>query len=369
MTAVAVRPDVRVTLRDPVVDLVRVVAVAGVVGGHWLVTALVTGVNGLSVDSPLRWLPQFTPLSWVCQTLGLFFLTGGYAAAASLARSTSPVRWWFGVLRRLAVPVGALLGCWAVALLGLAARGMSQVTALTVVYLVVTPLWFLGVYLLLLAITPLARALDRRFGVAAALVPAGAALAVHLAVAAGAPTWLGQSAELLVWWVPWQLGIAWRTRQPRTALAAGLLVAGVVGYVAAVVWGGCPVSAVGVPGQLRSNLAPPSVATLALAVAQTGVVWLARPALSRLVARRRVAAAVAAVNRRALPVFLLHQSALAVVTLVAGAFGVLPGLHTAPDHPGWLLARLAWLPVLAAVLTALLALLGRLRELRPNGRN
>jgi hypothetical protein len=60
----------------------------------------------------------------------------------------------------------------------------------------------------------------------------------------------------------------------------------------------------------------------------------------------------AALNRRALPIYLGHQSALvAVVTTAAALLGpAVPGLLTAPDHPAWALQRLMWLPVFAAVL-------------------
>ncbi|KAA2254305.1 acyltransferase [Solihabitans fulvus] len=346
--------------RNPVVDTVRVLAVAGVVGGHWLVTALVSGVNGLSVDSPLRFMPGLVPVSWFCQTLGLFFLTGGYAAAASYAaRRGSVFAWWGRKLGALAVPVAVLLGCWAAVLFGLSARGLPQVTVSTLVYLITTPLWFLGVYLLMLAVTPLASWLDDRLGLAAALVPAALAVLVDFAV----PAPWNQLNELFVWGAAWQFGLAWRRRSVPRGMAFGLLFGGIAAYALLVLVAHYPVSAVGVPGQLRSNLAPPSAATLALAAAQTGAVLLAVPLLTRISARPRVAALVRGVNARALPIFLLHQSSLAVVTLVAGAFGTLPGLHTTPDGPGWILARLLWLPVFALVLTVLLTLL--IAALRP----
>src|SRR3984885_15583474 len=77
--------------RDRAVDALRALAIAGVIGGHWLVTALAAGAsNGsshsgtvLRDDSPLASMPWLTPLSWVFQTLAGFFLVGGYSAARS----------------------------------------------------------------------------------------------------------------------------------------------------------------------------------------------------------------------------------------------------------------------------------------------
>jgi len=67
--------------RDRAVDALRALAIAGVIGGHWLVTALVTSSSHhgtvLRDDSPLASMPWLAPLSWVFQTLAVFFLVGG----------------------------------------------------------------------------------------------------------------------------------------------------------------------------------------------------------------------------------------------------------------------------------------------------
>jgi hypothetical protein len=48
---------------------------------------------------------------------------------------------------------------------------------------------------------------------------------------------------------------------------------------------------------------------------------------------------------------LWHQPVLVGVTALTARGGLaLPGLHTAPDGPAWLLARCCWLPLLVAVL-------------------
>ena len=52
--------------------------------GHWLVTAIVLGPDGaLRTASPLDAVPVLRPASWLFQTLGLFFLVAGFAAAAA----------------------------------------------------------------------------------------------------------------------------------------------------------------------------------------------------------------------------------------------------------------------------------------------
>src|SRR6516164_3653624 len=96
--------------RDRAVDALRALAIAGVILGHWLVTALVvtssgTG-HGLHDQSPLATMPYLTPLSWIFQTLAIFFLVGGYAAARSYRGSYGT--WLRQRLVRLSRPVALL---------------------------------------------------------------------------------------------------------------------------------------------------------------------------------------------------------------------------------------------------------------------
>ena len=130
-------------------------------------------------------------------------------------------------------------------------------------------------------------------------------------------------------------------------LGVALLAAGVLAGTVLVLGAGYPASAVGVPGEARSNLNPPSLFAVALAVAQIGIFLLVREPLLR----RRPGRLVTAINRAALPIYLGHQSVLIAVTAaVTLAAPTAPGLLTAPDGPGWVLRRIAWLPVFAAVL-------------------
>lgn len=321
--------------RDHSIDAVRAVAIGGVVGGHWLVTGLYLDQHGvLRGASPLAVMPWFAPVSWLLQTLGLFFFAGGFAAARSGRRLD---------LRRLAGPVTLLVGLWTTGLAVAAAAGVPRGTLRTIAVLVVSPLWFLLPYVALtLATRPLARLVDRAGPVVAlAGVPVVALADLRLV-----PGWTAIPAA---WSVPWILGVA--LARGRLRGGSGLLITGVTGMAALILVLGYPASAVGVPGQGRSNLDPPSLLAVALACAQIGVFLLIRP---RLVGRSR---ALAAVNRRALPVYLTHQSVLVLVTVTVALAGARPaGLLTAPDGPVWAAERFLWLPVFAAVLVTLIAL-------------
>lgn len=357
--------------RDRAIDALRAFAILGVVLGHWLVTAFVPAAGtDLRVTSPLAALPSLTPVSWVLQTLAVFFLVGGYTAA----KGTRPGVPWGARLRhrmtRLARPVPVLLIAWIPAAAALAWAGFSSNGLHTLVKLVLSPLWFLGVYGVLTAYTPAIVALWNRLGLWGAAVLVAVTAAIDLGrFALDAPEWIGWATVLTGWLVPFYLGIAWANgalAARRTGLA--LLLGGASATCALVLFAGYPASMVGVPGAAVSNLNPPTLAAVAFGLAQTGLALLLYRPLTRWTRRPRVWAAVAMANLSAMTIFLWHQTAMMAVTV--GTFlavGPLPGLHSAPGKPVWLLERLMWLPVFALALAALVPAAGRFE--RPRRRN
>ncbi|MFG2056037.1 acyltransferase [Micromonospora sp. NPDC048930] len=343
--------------RDGVVDALRAYAISGVVLGHWLVTALVLDADGtLHVASPLAALPQLAPLTWLLQTLGLFFFVSGYAAARSLsAAPAGALRWWARRLGRLARPTLALLGVGAVVLLTAIVAGTPDATLSVALLLVTSPLWFLLPLVALSALIVPLRAAVRRWGPLRCAAPAVALVAVADLAGRGQPALPGRLpvALLAAWSMPWLLGLAHADGR-LTGRRSGAVLAGTGTVALAALFAlGYPTSAVGVPGAAMSNLSPPSLVAVALAVTQVGLALFARPAVERLLDRAGPRRAVATVNRHAMGVYLGHQPVLVGVTALAAHVGPLPGLHTAPRDLAWVVARLCWLPVFAAVLAAL----------------
>ena len=123
----------------------------------------------LSDDSPLASMPWLAPLSWVFQTLAVFFLVGGYSAARGYRGGYLP--WLRKRMVRLARPVAALVAVWIPVTVGMCLAGVPAATVHTILFLVISPLWFLGVYAVLTALTPAAMWLVRRFGAWAAAFP------------------------------------------------------------------------------------------------------------------------------------------------------------------------------------------------------
>ncbi|MFJ8108873.1 acyltransferase [Streptomyces sp. NPDC096132] len=342
--------------RDRAVDALRALAILGVVLGHWLVTALVADGDSLRAASPLGPMPWLAPVSWVFQTLAVFFMVGGHVATRSLAsaRARGAQRdgrhgvygtWLRARLARLFRPVAAVPAVWTVAAVGLLLGGASFVTVHTVVKLALSPLWFLLVFAALTAATPLLARLNP-------LWPLAVVLHVDLVrFGLGGPSWLGWVNLAAGWLVPYTLGAAWsRGELERPRAGWTLFVGGTVATAVLVGWAGYPASMVGVPGAAVSNLNPPTLAAVTFGLAQCGLALLLRDRLRRAMTRPSAWAAVALVNLSAMTVFLWHQTAMMATTATGLLAGRLPGLHTVPDGLDWVASRLLWLPVFALVL-------------------
>jgi len=342
--------------RDRTVDALRALAIAGVILGHWMITALVLthGRAGYALHdaSPLASMPALTPVSWIFQTLAIFFFVGGYVAARSFTGDYRP--WLRKRLARLSRPVAVFAAVWALLAAGLYLGGISGPTLHTLLMLMLDPLWFLGVFAGLTALTPLAVALVRRFGAHAAWIPlivVAGVDAVRFALGGPAPVgWINVAAG---WMVPYLLGIAWARGAFQGRKGAALMLAGGVTATAALVlWARYPASMVGVNGAAVSNLNPPTLAAVTFGIAQVGLALLMRQRLARWMRRPLAWAVAATANLSAMTLFLWHQTALLAVTMAGLIIGPLPGLHTAPSSAAWVAERLAWLPAFTAALAA-----------------
>ncbi|MFJ9869919.1 acyltransferase [Streptomyces sp. NPDC101165] len=336
--------------RDRAVDALRAFAILGVVLGHWLVTALVAQDGGLHTASPLQHMPWLAPVSWVFQTLAVFFLVGGHVATRSLAsaqaRGTTYRDWLRTRLARLLRPVAALLALWTVAALSLLLTGAQLTTLHTLLKLALSPLWFLLVFAALTAATPLLTRLNPLWPLAVVLHVDVLRFGLHTG-----PSWLGWVNLAAGWLVPYTLGAAWTRGELESRRAAWVLVmSGTTATAALILWAGYPASMVGVPGTPTSNLNPPTLAAVTFGLAQCGLALLLRDRLHRAMTRPLAWSAVTLTNLSAMTIFLWHQTALMTTTAAALLAGRLPGLHTRPDSLTWVASRLAYLPLFALTL-------------------
>ncbi|MFJ7263421.1 acyltransferase [Streptomyces globosus] len=355
--------------RDRAVDGLRALALLAVPVGHWLLGGFTRDAEGgLHNASPLSAVGALAPASWVLQMLGVFFLVGGYASVLSYRRRPgSGGAWLRGRAARLGRPVLGVAAVWAVAAPVLYAAGVPEATLRTAATLVVQPLWFVGVYLVVTALTPYCvRAARRLGGWAAAPLLASVAVVDFLRYgpfAASVPGWVAVLNVLPGWLFAYQLGVAWGEGRIGRRGARLLLAGGAALFAVLLLVFHYPVSMVGVPGAARTNSHPPSLLVLALAAAQSGAAVLLRERLARLLARPALWAPVVAVNLCAMTVLCWHQTAMLAAAVPGAAFaGGVAGLTTAPDGVAWIAARALWLPVFALLLVLIARYARRFEE-------
>lgn len=338
--------------RNRVVDTWRVIALLVVVFGHWLAASIWVEPDGtLTVMNTLEWIPYAGWFTWVVQVMPVFFFVGGYANARALENKTTNRRNWITVrFRRLYSPAVPVIIVWT--LLAFVLRNFIDDDLVYAGVLNATlPLWFLAVYLMLVAIAPLTYAWWQRWGLWTVGVLAVAAVVVDIAyIRLGVPG-IGWVNLFFVWATVHQLGYWWEARERSSNLilasrAVGLSVAALVGLIAVTALGWYPVAMITIPGAGANNVTPPTSAMTLLALIQIGVILSSAGVVGRFSQRRRNWRAVVGVSGFIMTIYVWHLTALSLL-LAVGIFtfdGV--AFSVEPGTAAWWLTR----PVFYAVL-------------------
>jgi surface polysaccharide O-acyltransferase-like enzyme len=353
-------------VRNLAVDFYRVSGVVLIVLGHWLAGAVTYHDGHFGRENPLVDLPWTQWLTWIFQAVPVFFLAAGYAGAVSWthrrgADGFSREVWLRHRLARVLGPTAVYIVLVSVVVAVLVACGVPGSVLEYAGWAVAMHLWFLAVYVVVVSLTPIAVAAQTRWGL---LVPAVLAIGVvvlDVATIAGHVAYVGWLNYLLCWGALYQLGIAWRG-----GLLAGrrpvLFTAGSAIALALLIWQGWyPVSMIGVPGQAVQNTTPPTVAMLAFACTQAGLVVTLAPALNRVLRAGFVKRMLFIANNNVMALYLWHMIPVVIVAIVAYPAGLLP--QPLEGTAQWWLVRLEWIAILSLVTAVEIALLWWQRRL------
>ncbi|MCD6021066.1 MAG: acyltransferase family protein [Actinomycetia bacterium] len=375
-------------------DFLRAASITAVVFGHWFISinhwegGVIRSTSAIGVTSGL-WL-----FTWAFQVMPVFFFVGGFAnlVAYDSTRRRGRSTWTFirGRLERLLRPSIVFLGLWAVVQIGLhhadigaptgprlwgettLLRGMRPPGA-TIPF---GPLWFLGVYLVVVVIAPLTIRLHRRFGLWVPLAMAiGAGVVDLVAFSSGVRGWRWLNVGFVLLF-PHQLGHAYAdgtlARWARRRFWA-MVVGGLSGLVALTTpwlfrllgdarfdWfpgiGHYPKSLLGTDVEAVSNAYPPTLCFLLGGVWTLGAVLLLKPRLDRWLQRDRPWRFTIVVNARIMTLFLWHMTAFLLALLLLWPLGF--GKEQDSTFRWWL-ERPLWLVAPGLILLGLIAIFGR----------
>jgi hypothetical protein len=328
--------------RDPYVDILRAFSLTVVVVWHWAFTIITWTPTGPLATSPLEFTYDLWPITWLGQVMPLFFFVGGWAHRNAWGRVREAGGGYgtfvVGRARRLLIPTGTLLALWGVVyvIVRLAADPEWLSRA---VLLVISPLWFLAVYLVLVAVAPIMLGLHRRAPVTTIVVLGVGILALDAMRFANGVDWTGPLQFVVVWTFCHQLGFFYGTFVGLGRdVATAMLIGGLLALIALIETGVYPRSMVGVPGDNISNMGPPTACMAALLVFQVGGALLMRDTVLGWLRNTRFAIFTDLMNRIAMPLFLFHTTALALFLGVLYALGWTPPPE--PDGQWWLVRPL-----------------------------
>jgi Acyltransferase family len=308
--------------RDRAVDVARLAALVVVMFGHCALLLATIDAGGLRIGNLLGELPAITPITWFVQVMPLFFLAGGAAGAYGWHAGSPWGTWLFTRAQRLCRPVFWYLAAWSIGLV-VASMFFGEDSAVALGRECVALLWFLGVYLVVLAFVPALTRLRTGRAVAAVVASLLAAAAAFdaIRIAVGTPM-SGVANFVIVWLVPVVIGVAYARRLigPRAALVTAATT--FAAQVALVVAGRYEVSLVVTGAEQMSNVSPPTL-LLALHCTWMSCVFVAAAgAIRQWAARPRVWHVVAVGNGGAMTLYLWHIPAIAVAAFSLNAVGL-----------------------------------------------
>lgn len=353
--------------RDRVVDAARALCIVVVTLWHWALSVSHRTADGsLVMPNPVHAVPGSWLATWILQVMPLFFVVGGYANLAARERAdatgTSAGRFVGDRLRRLLWPTAAWATVWLAGELVAASlpgphRWMWQWFP---GYLM--PLWFVGVYGVLIALVPLTAALHARAGgtvLAVLVLLIGGGTVLARGAGSDAAAWLTAA---VVWVFCHQLGYCWRSwnlSQRPLPVRSAIALTGLAGLLILTLRAGFPRSMVATVGTAQSNILPTNATIAALAVFQLGLLILVTPAAQRVLRRPALWKPVVAVNAVAMTAFVWHMTAYLVVVWAYERSGAtLPAQPTAD----WWAQRWVWLVAPLGVLIILVAVFGRVES-------
>lgn len=351
--------------RNRYVDFLRALSILAVVVGHWLVAAPYMKDGAVEGGHLLGIIPWTQWLTWGFQVMPIFFLVGGFSHGMSWAAAQRKGQhysdWFGGRVQRLINPVLPLFLLWTLFAAFGTWAGVDRKIVAMAAQLALIPVWFLSVYLIISALVPWTWALWQRFGLLSFWGFVAGAVTIDVLTLKFHVPYINFANFLFVWLGIHQLGYAWQQGRIRNAWVWAVF--GAIALEMLVYFGPYPVAMIGVPGSDLSNSMPPTIALLALGIAQSGFAIALEPAGRRMLERLWLWTATVLMNGMIMTVYLWHLTAFVFVMVAAWLLGGI-GLHLAPGSAEWWLTRPVWFALYILMLLPLIAIFARFEQVR-----
>jgi hypothetical protein len=355
--AVSAASSIDLSRRDLTLDVARVFCVVLVVVIHLLMVGVGMDAGGaLVVSKPLEQQPWFAYGTWAGQIMPLFFVVGGFASLTAWRslrrRGEGAAQYVRNRVLRLAQPALPLFVFYVVVLAGARLAGVDPELLDVVIVGAGLPLWFLAAYTLCQAFVPAMAGWHARAPRATLLVLLAGVVLVDAARYTTGVTEVGLANLFFVWLLVQQVGFFYADGWFAARRAWQLVVIAAAAYASLV-----PLTTIGpYSDDMLTNLNPPTLPLVALAVAQASVLRLIRPALARLMNTHAARAVVFVVGTRLMTVYLWH---LPLIIALSGLALLVPGASPAPGSAAWWWTRPVFFVVVAAALFGLSFLVAR----------
>ncbi|MEM6907090.1 MAG: acyltransferase [Pseudomonadota bacterium] len=360
--------------RNRWVDFLRALSIMAVVIGHWLMAGMYVDEAGELRRGDLLSIADWTHwLTWGFQVMPVFFLVGGYSNGVSWddtvrkaqeqgrPSKTGVYRDWLSArVQRLIAPTFPVLLLWAALAIIMTQVGLPRDQIRMATQAALIPVWFLAVYLLVTAFTPVTHRAWKRFGWLSFVIYIPIAVLVDWLTFSHAVPYVNFTNFLWVFLAIHQLGFAWREgRFDQRWFAWAWFALGLAVLISITVYGFYPVSMLSAPGIAFSNSLPPTLALFALGTAQVGLVLALEPAGRKMLDNLSIWTATVLMNGMIMTVYLWHLTAFVLVMTVAwmGLGGI--GMSDVPGTGEWWLTRPVWIAIYLVALLPFIAIFAR----------
>jgi len=382
--------------RERYVDFLRAMSILAVVVGHWVVSTIYWQGGVLYLGNAVGLAKGLWLATWVLQVMPIFFFVGGfsnYVAYEASKRRDEPTGTFIRRrVARLLWPALPFFVIWTTTQVTLHLANVGAGTGVVIwghthllrgmnppaSTLPFGPLWFLVVYLVVVAISPLTIRLHHRFGWRVPVLMAAAAVACDVVgFGVDGMRWARYLNIVFVLLLPHQLGHFYGDgsllRLPRKAFwgmavgGFGLLILLTTPWAFDLIAGRArfdwfpgigyyPKSLIGTGVEAVSNAYPPTLCYLAQAVGSIGVAMLFRERASKWLLKPRPWKVVAILNSVIMTMFLWFMTAYLLAILVLWPLGF------GREHVigvRWWAERPLWVIVPGVILVGIVAVMAR----------